>query len=404
MGCTRCRTQVCTCSVQTCAEVCSALTIKSSWNIPACQDIATVYVPGLEKIQLGSYLWNAGYGYFLVQAINPFNNQLTIKNQCLNGNADAGTLVPSCTSFMVSAPPVTAPGTGNITAILPYIALDFVAPGVGICETITLTNVTGLYVGGTVSIAEGTYSVSAVPSSTTIIICNGGAGVTPGTVVSARGDDGLYQYPVVPVVAGALGSLILPNTDSQVLIGALTVDTDVSNVAGLPPIYAIRNGSTSYTQALVGIGNVSNPATIGLFKTRSTLTADANTAINSGDTVGQVIFEGANGSDYAPVGRLVGKSSGSVTPTSMPGEIGVDVTPTGTIVPIRGLTVQGGPSDTNLGIGTTVDFGSGLGVIFIENVTVAPTVTPVGGGILYVQAGALKYRGTSGTVTTIAAA
>lgn len=44
------------------------------------------------------------------------------------------------------------------------------------------------------------------------------------------------------------------------------------------------------------------------------------------------------------------------------------------------------------------------GNIFIGNVSVAPTTNPVNGGLLYVEAGALKYRGSSGTVTTIAAA
>jgi hypothetical protein len=39
---------------------------------------------------------------------------------------------------------------------------------------------------------------------------------------------------------------------------------------------------------------------------------------------------------------------------------------------------------------------------FIGNTT--EPVTPTGGGILYVQSGALKYKGSSGTVTTLAAA
>lgn len=34
----------------------------------------------------------------------------------------------------------------------------------------------------------------------------------------------------------------------------------------------------------------------------------------------------------------------------------------------------------------------------------APGSTPSGGGILYVESGALKYKGTSGTITTLAAA
>ena len=48
--------------------------------------------------------------------------------------------------------------------------------------------------------------------------------------------------------------------------------------------------------------------------------------------------------------------------------------------------------------------GGGQGVLAIANATAAPTSNPTGGGILYVQAGALKYRGSSGTVTTLGAA
>lgn len=43
-------------------------------------------------------------------------------------------------------------------------------------------------------------------------------------------------------------------------------------------------------------------------------------------------------------------------------------------------------------------------VIFIGNAAAVPTANPVGGGILYVEAGALKYRGTGGTITTLGAA
>ena len=48
--------------------------------------------------------------------------------------------------------------------------------------------------------------------------------------------------------------------------------------------------------------------------------------------------------------------------------------------------------------------GGGAGVVSIGNAATVPSSNPTGGGILYVEAGALKYRGSSGTVTTIAAA
>ena len=61
-------------------------------------------------------------------------------------------------------------------------------------------------------------------------------------------------------------------------------------------------------------------------------------------------------------------------------------------------------SNGNLGIGVTSAFGNGVKVIGIANATTVPNADPSGGGVLYVEAGALKYRGSSGTITTIAPA
>jgi hypothetical protein len=49
-------------------------------------------------------------------------------------------------------------------------------------------------------------------------------------------------------------------------------------------------------------------------------------------------------------------------------------------------------------------FGGGEGVIGIANRSTAPASNPAGGGVLYAEAGALKWRGSAGTVTTVAAA
>ena len=58
----------------------------------------------------------------------------------------------------------------------------------------------------------------------------------------------------------------------------------------------------------------------------------------------------------------------------------------------------------NIGFRTGSQFGAGQGVMAIANATVTPSVNPGGGGVLYVEGGALKYRGSNGTVTTIAPA
>ena len=73
---------------------------------------------------------------------------------------------------------------------------------------------------------------------------------------------------------------------------------------------------------------------------------------------------------------------------------------TGIVTINNGLTLA---TTTSLSLGTP-SLGGGAGVISIANATTAPTTNPTGGGILYVESGALKFRGSSGTVTTIAAA
>ena len=57
----------------------------------------------------------------------------------------------------------------------------------------------------------------------------------------------------------------------------------------------------------------------------------------------------------------------------------------------------------NVGIGVSTFGTSAAKVLGLANAT-APSTSPAGMGQLYVEAGALKYRGSSGTITTIAAA
>lgn len=53
---------------------------------------------------------------------------------------------------------------------------------------------------------------------------------------------------------------------------------------------------------------------------------------------------------------------------------------------------------------TSTQVGGGSGVVGIANATTVPTTNPTGGGVLYAENGALKWRGSSGTITTIAPA
>jgi hypothetical protein len=59
------------------------------------------------------------------------------------------------------------------------------------------------------------------------------------------------------------------------------------------------------------------------------------------------------------------------------------------------------PNGGNVGVGVSTFGTSAAKVLGLANAT-APSTSPAGMGQLYVEAGALKYRGSSGTITTIA--
>lgn len=60
-------------------------------------------------------------------------------------------------------------------------------------------------------------------------------------------------------------------------------------------------------------------------------------------------------------------------------------------------------SVSSLSLNST-SLGGGLGVVALGNADTVPSTNPTGGGVLYAEAGALKYRGSSGTVTTLGVA
>lgn len=86
--------------------------------------------------------------------------------------------------------------------------------------------------------------------------------------------------------------------------------------------------------------------------------------------------------------NLVLNGGGSI----LAGSTGGDVT----LVPAAGVSSVG-----NIGLGAAYGASTGAKCVFIANATVAPSTNPTGGGVLYVEAGALKYRSSNGTVTTI---
>ncbi len=114
---------------------------------------------------------------------------------------------------------------------------------------------------------------------------------------------------------------------------------------------------------------------------------------------------------------LAGASSGTVLQSGVIGETtrrfsqnmsgrmewGSGAATRDTILSRRAVSALG--TDGSFWVGSNLTGqGGGIGVLGIGNANTLPTANPVGGGVLYVEAGALRYRGSAGTVTTLAAA
>jgi hypothetical protein len=156
---------------------------------------------------------------------------------------------------------------------------------------------------------------------------------------------------------------------------------------GVSPSHAIQAYGTAPAIASGGTTTMSSAGTIGasfILRSESTSAWTGTRELISFDSIG-------NGADHR-AGTLSIKLKATSAASSLTEYFQINPTYGYTNIPLG-----------NLGLGVTTFGTSAVKVFGLANAT-APTTSPAGMGQLYVEAGALKYRGSSGTVTTIAAA
>ena len=237
------------------------------------------------------------------------------------------------------------------------------------------------------------YTLTAAGALTEGMRLNGNGTLLLGNVAATVGSNtALYAEKTVGSSAEVINATILTNAA-------------VSDVSGLSFYGYSRNTSGTSTNvhgALLSAvhdraGTVTN---IGAVLARLSVSAGAVTNLR-----------GLN-SDTLNI------SGGTVTNIKFVDVPALNVTGTGVVTNMYGLFVnnQAGASNNyaiytntgqvrigdNLALFANGSYGGGDKVLYMANATTAPTTNPSGGGVLYVESGALKYRGSSGTVTTIA--
>lgn len=266
---------------------------------------------------------------------------------------------------------VTTVGTINITA--------------GTATAYTITTLTAPTIAGATT-ASGAWTFSAAGTALT---------VTNNLLVS-----GNITSPIVYGSSASGGGLTIGST-SHATKGTVTLGTsgydEVNNRLGIGTL--VPGAANAYGKFHID-GTVSNAAGPH-FKTTA-LATDAYSMLHflsfshNNIFVGfDMYYDGSFRASDATTSFSIYKNAGMKFNYANASTAGTAITQ------VTALLIQ---TDGNISIGTTSSYGGGKGVVNIFNAPTAPSTNPTGGGILYVVAGALTWRGSSGTVTTIAAA
>lgn len=301
----------------------------SAWNVPVCGGIAsaTFSLPNVTTLLVGSNLWNESYGYFEVIAWVAATQMVTVANNCVEGNAAAGTFIPACTEFLVDGPICDCSGGGVNTGA--FVAIDFTAPVSGTCLNITVTSIEGLVIGKNIQIGSGIYRISAIVSNEVITICNDGSGITPGTPVIAKNGSGDYQYPITLIDTNPCTNPAVTQGSILVCDGSgLTQPLDASAVGMVPVVVDVTTNAVQF-KALDIPARDCTVLTTALTLVTGTAGYVLNVASSAGFLVGEKLQIGSATRRYTITGFPSGTQF-SVTADPVP--VAIEVIPIGTSV------------------------------------------------------------------------
>ena len=314
-------------------------------------------------------------------------------------------------------PAITVNAKGLITAV----STNTVAPAVG--------SITGLGTNVATSLANnmsasGTLAILGANTFTGVQTLTAGAVGAP-SITLGDAATGIYRSALNEFAITNNGTQRLRTTTSgAVITGALNVDSQNIYFTASGSSYGVRSDGSTFS-ALVANGasvvggntthasvSIINSWVLGFSSAVNTTAPDCASARDAADawahrrgTNAQILrvyntFTSSTNHERATVSWAsnilsIGTEKGSGGGTARVMQLVTD----GTARAVFEATTYNTTLLANAG-----SYGSGSGVLFLGNATTVPTTNPTGGGILYVEAGALKYRGSSGTVTTLGAA
>lgn len=307
-------------------------------------------------------------------------------------------------SLAVAAGPWTTSGTW----FTPAMTLSGAVTATG--QTIT----NGAFTGGTWN--NGVIGGTSQAAITGTVI-TGSSFIPTGSTAPTNG---LY-------LAAANVPTIAANSQAAVAFTAPASPVNYWNMASAATGTALNlsaNGSDSnisLTFQAKGTGNINfNSDTLTGFVVAYPGASAVNRPYAQGSATGGMAGFGTTGSDasiplklFAKAGNINFYTNGDQDTQGMQIAHAASATRYAIITPSNGGNVTVGTNAGSLVLGSAGIAGFRVGqegtstsglLIFMPNITVSPSSNPVAGGYLYTEAGALKYRGSAGTVSTIAPA
>ena len=248
--------------------------------------------------------------------------------------------------------------------------------------------------------ASGAYSAAAINAGVLNYDSVGGD-----LVLAARSSGGNTSFSIRTSNAGTDSEKLRVKADGSVGIGTtnplckLVVTNGANGFEFLPGVTSGSSTFQVYDRVAGSLGAMNVDASLVSFRQAGSV---ERFRINSDGNVGIGTATPAQRLDVNGLVAIQGTTAFQVSGTTLRiWTHSTDLQVLGNGTGLARLTVQNGG---NIGLNTTSQFGGGQLVLGIANATTVPTTNPTGGGVVYTEAGALKYRGSSGTVTTLAAA
>ena len=261
-------------------------------------------------------------------------------------------------------------------------------------------SVTGLVTAGSATITgDLTVDTNVLKVDTTLNRVGIGT-ASPATILDIQSAGGVFAR-IQNTTSTADAYLLVKNTTGEGFFGINATGPYVYTAQSLPITFTTAT-SERYRIASDGVATWSNVG--GVAGTAMTLNS---TGLGVGGSPSRKLSIVGSGATYANINSgdstsLVGILLGGTT-TPSAGQLIYDNTANSLALFTSGSSRLLIDTSGNVGIGVSAFGTSAAKVLGLANAT-APSTSPAGMGQLYVESGALKFRGSSGTITTIAAA